>query len=76
MILRTGELEGVPVLLTKALAADYEEWWIELHTHGGTKAEGYLRDADDHEVQVQDESGEHPWGQSVSWDDVKEVVIP
>lgn len=76
MILETGDLEGVPVMLTKALAADYDEWWIEVHLRGGTVRDGYLREADDNEVSIQNEAGDEPWGETLPWSEVAKVVIP
>jgi hypothetical protein len=76
MILETGDLESVPILLTKALADDGEEWWIDLHTHGGEVRGGYLQEADWHEVRIQDESGDEPFGETHSWDEIAKVVIP
>lgn len=78
MILRTGNMESIPVILVAALAKDADDWWIELHLEDGTMAEGYLLEVDEQldEVRVQNEAGEHPWGQTISWNDVSEVVIP
>lgn len=76
MILKTGDLENVPILLTKALAGDDEEWWIQLRFRDGTERGGYLIEADWQEVRIQDESGGEPWGETHQWDDIQEVVIP
>lgn len=76
MILETGDLESVPILLTKALADDGEEWWIDLHLHDGTERGGYLMEADWQEVRIQDESGDEPWGETHQWSEVSKVVIP
>ena len=74
--LETGDLEGVPILLVKALADDCDDWWIELHLHGGTVRGGYVVEVDMDEVRIQDESGDEPWGETHSWDDVTKVVVP
>lgn len=76
MILETGDLEAVPILLVQALADHSEEWWIELCVHDGTKRGGYLIEADWREVRIQDESGDKPWGETHSWNDIAKVVIP
>jgi hypothetical protein len=76
MKLETGDLDSVPILLVKALAKDGEEWWIDLHLHGGTVRGGYLIEADWQEIRIQDESGDEPWGETHQWDDVAKVVIP
>lgn len=76
MKFQTGDLEAVPILLTKALANDGEEWWIELHFHDKSVRGGYLREADWDEVRIQDESGDEPWGETHSWDEVATVIVP
>ena len=76
MILRTGDLEVIPILFIKALALDWQEWWIDLTLRGGTERSGYLIEADDGEVRIQDESGDEPWGEMHPWDEIKKVEIP
>lgn len=76
MIIETADAEYVPIFIVRVLARECVDWWIELHLHDGSAVVGELREADENEVQVQDESGDHPFGQYVSWIDVKKIVIP
>ena len=75
MKFETGDLEDAVILLTVALAADPGEWWIEVSLHDGAVRDGYILEADESEVHIQNEAGDEPWGEYIPWTEIRWVRV-